>query len=145
MEWLNPDLINNYVINHTHTQQQQQQHAHTTSNRILVVVMTTTTMTEIPLPISKPNMTTHTEPSQSYTHRETVRTIWQWDDVSFRCAGLIAAGANDICGVGVAYGAKVAGIRMLDGMVTDMLEGKSLIYKAHTNWIYSCRYSRTFV
>ena len=57
-----------------------------------------------------------------------------------RCAGLIAAGANGICGVGVAYGAKVAGIRMLDGMVTDMLEGKSFIFKAHVNWIYSCRY-----
>jgi proprotein convertase subtilisin/kexin type 7 len=55
-----------------------------------------------------------------------------------KCAGLIAAGANGICGVGVAYGAKVAGIRMLDGMVTDMLEGKSFIFKAHVNWIYSC-------
>lgn len=42
--------------------------------------------------------------------------------------------------MGVAYKAKVAGIRMLDGMVTDMLEGKSFIFKAHVNWIYSCRY-----
>jgi proprotein convertase subtilisin/kexin type 7 len=40
--------------------------------------------------------------------------------------------------VGVAYGAKVSGIRMLDGTVTDILEGKSFIYKAHINWIYSC-------
>lgn len=60
-----------------------------------------------------------------------------------RCAGLIAAGANDVCGVGVAYGGKVSGIRMLDGVVTDILEGKSFIYKAHVNWIYSCRYIHT--
>ena len=58
----------------------------------------------------------------------------------YRCAGLIAAGANEVCGVGVAYGAQVAGIRMLDGTVTDILEGKSFIHKAHVNWIYSCRY-----
>jgi len=42
--------------------------------------------------------------------------------------------------VGVAYGAQVSGIRMLDGTVTDILEGKSFIHKAHTNWIFSCRW-----
>ena len=51
-----------------------------------------------------------------------------------------AAAANQVCGVGVAFGAKVSGIRMLDGTVTDILEGRSFIYKAHVNWIYSCRY-----
>ena len=56
-----------------------------------------------------------------------------------RCAGLIAAVANEVCAVGVAYGAQVSGIRMLDGTVTDILEGKSFIHKAHTNWIFSCR------
>ena len=38
----------------------------------------------------------------------------------------------------MALGASVSGIRMLDGKVTDALEGQSFIYKAHTNWIYSC-------
>lgn len=56
-----------------------------------------------------------------------------------RCGGLIAAVANDVCAVGVAYRAQVSGIRMLDGTVTDILEGKSFLHKAHTNWIYSCR------
>ena len=58
---------------------------------------------------------------------------------SLRCAGLIAAVANNsVCGVGVAYGAQVSGLRILDGTVTDLLEGRSFIYKAHINWIYSC-------
>ena len=53
---------------------------------------------------------------------------------------MIAAVANEVCAVGVAYGAQVSGIRMLDGTVTDILEGKSFIHKAHTNWIFSCRW-----
>ena len=58
---------------------------------------------------------------------------------TLRCAGLIAAVANNsVCGVGVAYGAQVSGLRILDGTVTDLLEGRSFIYKAHINWIYSC-------
>ena len=43
-----------------------------------------------------------------------------------------------MCAVGVAYEAEVSGIRMLDGTVTDILEGKSFVYKAHVNWIFSC-------
>ena len=38
----------------------------------------------------------------------------------------------------MAYGAQVSGLRILDGTVTDLLEGRSFIYKAHINWIYSC-------
>ncbi|KAL8581696.1 hypothetical protein ACOMHN_043114 [Nucella lapillus] len=46
-----------------------------------------------------------------------------------RCAGEIAASANnDVCGVGVAYNAKIGGIRILDGMVTDSLEGEALAF-----------------
>ena len=59
--------------------------------------------------------------------------------VCCRCAGLIAAVPNNtVCAVGVALGASVSGIRMLDGKVTDSLEAQSFIYKAHLNWIYSC-------
>ncbi|MBN3308952.1 furin-1 [Amia ocellicauda] len=44
-----------------------------------------------------------------------------------RCAGEVAAVANNgICGVGVAYNAKIGGVRMLDGEVTDAVEAKSL-------------------
>ena len=44
-----------------------------------------------------------------------------------RCAGQIAASANNgLCVPGVAYNAKVGGIRMLDGDVTDLVEAKSI-------------------
>ncbi|XP_071951938.1 neuroendocrine convertase 1-like [Antedon mediterranea] len=40
-----------------------------------------------------------------------------------RCAGEVAMEANNrICGVGIAFNAKIGGIRMLDGKVTDALE-----------------------
>ncbi|KAJ2496914.1 pheromone processing endoprotease [Coemansia sp. RSA 1972] len=55
-----------------------------------------------------------------------------------RCAGQIAAVRNDVCGVGVAYGARVAGIRMLSKEVTDQDEVLALNYAMDTNWIYSC-------
>ncbi|KAJ2822111.1 pheromone processing endoprotease [Coemansia erecta] len=55
-----------------------------------------------------------------------------------RCAGQIAAVRNDVCGVGVAYGARVAGIRMLSKEVTDQDEILALNYAMDSNWIYSC-------
>ena len=55
------------------------------------------------------------------------------------CAGLIAAATNNVCGVGVAYGAQVSGIRLLGGLVVDATEAKAFLYKAHLNDIYSCR------
>ena len=39
-----------------------------------------------------------------------------------RCAGEIAAVPNDVCGVGVSFGAKFSGIRVLDGPITDSME-----------------------
>ena len=39
-----------------------------------------------------------------------------------RVAGAVAGGKNDKCGVGVAYDARIGGIRMLDGDLTDVLE-----------------------
>ncbi|XP_076126661.1 furin (paired basic amino acid cleaving enzyme) b [Alosa pseudoharengus] len=55
-----------------------------------------------------------------------------------RCAGEVAAVAsNGICGVGVAYNAKIGGVRMLDGEVTDVVEARSLsLYNQHIH-IYS--------
>ncbi|KAI4821159.1 hypothetical protein KUCAC02_029106, partial [Chaenocephalus aceratus] len=42
-----------------------------------------------------------------------------------RCAGEVAAAANNShCIVGIAYNAKIGGVRMLDGDVTDMVEAK---------------------
>eukprot|EP00111_Clytia_hemisphaerica_P007554 TCONS_00021941-protein len=56
-----------------------------------------------------------------------------------KCAGEVAAEAgNDICGVGVAFNSSIAGIRMLDGNVTDTIEGSALSYKKDYIDIYSC-------
>uniref|UniRef100_A0A673M7X5 Proprotein convertase subtilisin/kexin type 5-like n=1 Tax=Sinocyclocheilus rhinocerous TaxID=307959 RepID=A0A673M7X5_9TELE len=55
-----------------------------------------------------------------------------------RCAGEVAASANNShCTVGIAYNAKIGGVRMLDGDVTDMVEAKSLsLHPQHID-IYS--------
>lgn len=54
-----------------------------------------------------------------------------------RCAGEIAAVKNDQCGIGVAYEAKVSGIRILSGHVTLEEEAAALIYGLDENDIYS--------
>lgn len=44
-----------------------------------------------------------------------------------RCAGDVAASSdNGVCGVGVAFDARVGGVRLLDGVVTDAMEGRAL-------------------
>ncbi|KAL1411825.1 pheromone processing endoprotease [Vanrija albida] len=61
------------------------------------------------------------------------------DQHGTRCAGEVAAGANnDVCGVGVAYNAKVAGIRILSGPITDADEAAALNFGYQVNDIYSC-------
>ncbi|XP_074522448.1 proprotein convertase subtilisin/kexin type 6 [Halichoeres trimaculatus] len=55
-----------------------------------------------------------------------------------RCAGEVAAVTNNSqCIVGVAYNARIGGIRMLDGDVTDMVEAKSLGVRPDYIDIYS--------
>ncbi|XP_045436410.1 proprotein convertase subtilisin/kexin type 6 isoform X3 [Pipistrellus kuhlii] len=55
-----------------------------------------------------------------------------------RCAGEVAASANNsYCIVGIAYNAKIGGIRMLDGDVTDVVEAKSLGVRPNYIDIYS--------
>ncbi|KAL3883504.1 hypothetical protein ACJMK2_029761 [Sinanodonta woodiana] len=51
-----------------------------------------------------------------------------------RCAGEIAAQCdNDVCGCGIAYNARIGGLRILDGEVTGLLEAKALLY--HNQYI----------
>ena len=55
-----------------------------------------------------------------------------------RCAGEVAASAdNNVCVPGIAYNAKIGGIRMLDGDVTDMVESKSIGWRPQHVDIYS--------
>ncbi|KAK4324916.1 hypothetical protein Pmani_004476 [Petrolisthes manimaculis] len=55
-----------------------------------------------------------------------------------RCAGEIAAVANGVCGVGVAYRANISGIRVLGGRMTDSMEAKAFVHGLDVNDIYSC-------
>jgi kexin len=55
-----------------------------------------------------------------------------------RCAGEIAAGKNDVCGVGLAYDAKISGVRILSGDITDLDEALAINYEMQKNDIYSC-------
>ncbi|KAJ3163643.1 pheromone processing endoprotease [Geranomyces michiganensis] len=55
-----------------------------------------------------------------------------------RCAGEVAAVRNDVCGVGVAYDAKVSGVRILGGALTEADEAAAINYDFHNNHIFSC-------
>ncbi|KAL7842797.1 hypothetical protein SRHO_G00244860 [Serrasalmus rhombeus] len=56
-----------------------------------------------------------------------------------RCAGEIAAVSNNsFCAVGVAYGSRVAGIRVLDGPLTDSMEAVAFNKHYQINDVYSC-------
>ncbi|KAM4634072.1 proprotein convertase subtilisin/kexin type 5 [Polymixia lowei] len=53
------------------------------------------------------------------------------------CAGMVAAAANNSqCTVGVSFHARIGGIRMLDGDVTDMVEAQSLSFRPQHIDIY---------
>ncbi|XP_054321358.2 proprotein convertase subtilisin/kexin type 4 isoform X10 [Pongo pygmaeus] len=55
-----------------------------------------------------------------------------------RCAGEVAAMANNgFCGVGVAFNARIGGVRMLDGTITDVIEAQSLSLQPQHIHIYS--------
>jgi len=62
-----------------------------------------------------------------------------------RCAGEISAKRdNEICGVGVAYGSKVAGLRMLDQpYMTDLIEANSMGHMPQIIDIYSASWGPT--
>lgn len=55
-----------------------------------------------------------------------------------RCAGEIAAVRNNVCGVGVAYNAKIAGLRILSKVISDEDESIAMTYDYQNNQIYSC-------
>ncbi|KAF9922407.1 pheromone processing endoprotease [Linnemannia zychae] len=65
------------------------------------------------------------------------------DNHGTRCAGEIASVKNDLCGVGVAWEAKVAGVRILSGPITDVQEAEALNYNYQETQIYSCSWGPT--
>lgn len=55
-----------------------------------------------------------------------------------RCAGEIAAGRNNACGVGMAFDGKVSGIRILSKAISDEDEAAAINFGYQDNQIYSC-------
>jgi kexin len=55
-----------------------------------------------------------------------------------RCAGEIAAGKNNVCGLGMAYDGMVSGIRILSKVISDEDEAAAINYGYQDNQIYSC-------
>jgi hypothetical protein len=66
--------------------------------------------------------------------------------ISCRCAGEISAARdNGVCGVGVAYDSKIAGIRMLDQpYMTDLIEANSMGHEPNKIQIYSASWGSLF-
>ncbi|KAJ3076386.1 pheromone processing endoprotease [Podochytrium sp. JEL0797] len=60
-----------------------------------------------------------------------------------RCAGEVAAVRNNVCGVGVAFEAKVSAVRILGGALTEADEAASINYKFNENHIFSCSWGPT--
>jgi len=55
-----------------------------------------------------------------------------------RCAGEVSAVKNNVCGVGVAYDSKIAGLRILSKIISDADEAVAMNYDFQHNHIYSC-------
>ena len=71
-------------------------------------------------------------------HQAEPRPVLSDDRHGTRCAGEIGAGKNDVCGVGVAYDSKIAGIRILSKLISDADEAIAMNYDFQHNQIYSC-------
>ncbi|KAI9669745.1 MAG: pheromone processing endoprotease [Alyxoria varia] len=70
--------------------------------------------------------------------REEPSPLLDDDKHGTRCAGEVAAVKNDVCGVGVAWNAKVGGIRILSKAINDADEAEAMTYGYQKTDIYSC-------
>ncbi|KAE9577100.1 Protease KEX1 [Colletotrichum siamense] len=71
-------------------------------------------------------------------HREEPKPTLSDDKHGTRCAGEVSAARNNVCGVGVAYESKIAGIRILSKLISDADEAVAMTYDYQHNDIYSC-------
>jgi kexin len=60
------------------------------------------------------------------------------DNHGTRCAGEVSAVKNNVCGVGVAYDSRIAGLRILSKLISDADEAVAMNYDFQNNQIYSC-------
>ncbi|GJJ12519.1 hypothetical protein Clacol_006762 [Clathrus columnatus] len=79
------------------------------------------------------------EGSYDFNDHESLPTPKLSDDHhGTRCAGQISAVKNDVCGLGIAYNSKIAGLRILSGPISDVDEALALNYAYQNTSIYSC-------
>ncbi|KAG7109635.1 Kexin like protein [Verticillium longisporum] len=71
-------------------------------------------------------------------HRDEPKPSLADDRHGTRCAGEVSAAKNDVCGVGVAYDSKIAGLRILSKLISDADEAVAMTYDYQHNDIYSC-------
>ncbi|KAJ7481261.1 peptidase S8/S53 domain-containing protein [Mycena galericulata] len=77
--------------------------------------------------------------SYNFNDHEPLPTPKHSDDThGTRCAGQIAAGKNNACGIGIAYNSKVAGVRILSEAISDVDEAAALNFGFQNVSIYSC-------
>lgn len=85
------------------------------------------------------NLFQYAEGSYDYNdHEDLPKPKLSDDHHGTRCAGQIAAVKNGVCGVGIAYDSKVAGVRILSGPISDVDEAAALNYGYQNTSIYSC-------
>ncbi|TFY82973.1 hypothetical protein EWM64_g1044, partial [Hericium alpestre] len=81
----------------------------------------------------------YAEGSYDYNDHEDLPTPKLSDDHhGTRCAGQIGAVKNNVCGMGIAYESKIAGIRILSGPISDVDEAAALNYDYQNTSIFSC-------
>ncbi|XP_029074263.1 proprotein convertase subtilisin/kexin type 4 isoform X2 [Monodon monoceros] len=99
---------------------------------------------QVPRLVAAPHVSTPQDPLASYDfndHDPDPQPRYTSSDENrhgTRCAGEVAATANNrFCGAGVAYNARIGGVRMLDGTITDVIEAQSLSLQPQHIHIYS--------
>lgn len=91
--------------------------------------------------VDHPDLSRHYLPEASWDFNRNVSdpSPQSADDAhGTRCAGTALAGANDFCGVGVAYNASLAAIRLLGEDANDVQEALALSHRLDLVDMYSC-------
>jgi kexin len=81
--------------------------------------------------------------SYDFNRNKDLPTPGSGDDHGTSAAGVAAAGNNTACGVGVAYLAQLAGLRLISDPVTDATEARGLSHRTDLNHVFSCSWGPT--
>lgn len=76
--------------------------------------------------------------SYDFNYNDSDPDPFSYDNHGTACAGVTAAASNTTCGVGSAYGAYLAGLRLIADAETDVDEAEGLSYRTDAIGIFSC-------